>query len=46
MRLVEISPEVIPTLPWEKFMEKDQFLAPDYVSLDFIACASNMVFTG
>ena len=45
-RLVEISPEVIRTLPWNSLnMEKDKFLAPDFTSLDLVTTASNIVFT-
>jgi dipeptidyl-peptidase-3 len=34
---VQNSREIIPLLPWPKEMEKDNFLAPDFTTLDVIA---------
>jgi len=39
--LVKASEEVIPCLPWDKDMEKDKFLAPDFTMLEIICFASN-----
>lgn len=41
-RLVSNSEIVVPLLPWPKFMEKDQFLAPDFTTLDYVCFASNI----
>eukprot|EP00347_Sterkiella_histriomuscorum_P003337 403364678 len=40
-KLVENSEKVIPLLPWPKEMEKDNFLAPDFTTLDIICFATN-----
>lgn len=40
-KLVENSEAVIPQLPWPKEMEKDNFLAPDFTTLEIIAFATN-----
>jgi dipeptidyl-peptidase-3 len=40
-RLVEQSEQIIPLLPWPKSMEKDNFLAPDFTTLEIIAFATN-----
>ena len=39
-QLVTNSEIIIPQLPWPKEMEKDQFLAPDFTTLEVIAFAS------
>ena len=39
-RLVENSETVIPLLPWPREMEKDNFLAPDFTTLDVICFAT------
>ena len=41
-RLVKKSEEIIPYLPWPKFMEKETFMAPDFTSLEVICFASSM----
>lgn len=40
-QLVTNSEHIIPLLPWERRMEKDSFLAPDFTTLDVICMASN-----
>lgn len=40
-QLVENSERVIPLLPWPREMEKDNFLAPDFTTLEIIAFATN-----
>lgn len=40
-KLVENSVKVIPQLPWPKEMEKDNFLAPDFTTLEVICFATN-----
>jgi len=40
-KLVENSEQVIPQLPWPREMEKDNFLAPDFTTLEIIAFATN-----
>lgn len=40
-KLVENSEQVIPLLPWPKNMEKDNFLAPDFTTLEIITFATN-----
>jgi len=44
--LVKHSESIIPLLPWPKVMEKEQFLAPDFTSIEIITFASNAVFLG
>jgi len=39
--LVTNSEAIIPQLPWPKEMEKDNFLAPDFTTLEVIAFATN-----
>lgn len=38
--LVEVSPSLIPLLPWNKEFEKDKFLSPDFTSLEVMTFAS------
>jgi len=38
--LVQSSKEIIPLLPWDKDMEKENFLAPDFTMLEVICFAS------
>ena len=40
--LVAASEKIIPQLPWPAYMEKEDFLAPDFTSLEVIQYASNM----
>lgn len=40
-KLVQNSEVIIPLLPWPKTMEKDNFLAPDFTTLEIIAFATN-----
>jgi dipeptidyl-peptidase III len=40
-KLVQNSEQVIPLLPWPKEMEKDNFLAPDFTTLEVIAFATD-----
>jgi len=35
-KLVNKGPEILKKLPWEKNIEKNAFLAPDFTSLDMI----------
>ena len=35
-KLVNKGPEILKKLPWEKNIEKNKFLAPDFTSLDMI----------
>ena len=39
--LVKNSEKIIPLLPWPKHMEKDNFLAPDFTTLEIICFATN-----
>ena len=39
--LVTNSEHIIPLLPWPKSMEKDEFLSPDFTTLEVICFASN-----
>ena len=39
--LVTNSEKIIPMLPWPKEMEKEEFLAPDFTTLEVIAFATN-----
>lgn len=38
-KLVESAPEQIPKLPWSKEFEKDNFLSPDFTSLEVMVSA-------
>lgn len=40
-QLVVNSETIIPQLPWPREMEKDNFLAPDFTTLDIICFATN-----
>ena len=40
-KLVENSEQIITLLPWDKELEKDVFLAPDFTLLDIICFATN-----
>jgi len=44
--LVAASEKIIPQLPWPEYMEKEDFLAPDFTSLEVIQYASNMCPAG
>jgi dipeptidyl-peptidase III len=35
------SEKIIPLLPWPKEMEKEDFMAPDFTTLDVICFATN-----
>ena len=39
--LVKNSEQIIPLLPWPKEMEKENFMAPDFTTLDVITFACN-----
>ena len=39
--LVKNSEHIIPLLPWPKEMEKENFLAPDFTTLEIICFATN-----
>ena len=41
-RLVEAAPTLIPKLPWSKDFEKDEFVAPDFTSLEVLTFARSM----
>lgn len=36
-----MSESIIPKLPWPKVMEKEEFLAPDFTTLEVITFATN-----
>ena len=40
-KLVQNSKDIIPKLPWERRMEKDSFLAPDFTTLEIISFSTN-----
>ncbi len=39
--MVRDSEKIIPKLPWPRYMEKDNFLKPDFVTLDIINFSTN-----
>jgi len=39
--LVKSSEKIIPLLPWPKYMEKENFLAPDFTMIDIVSFATN-----
>ena len=39
--MVRDSEKIIPKLPWPAYMEKDNFLKPDFVTLDIINFSTN-----
>lgn len=39
--MVKNSEKIIPQLPWPKHMEKENFLAPDFTTLEVINFATN-----
>jgi len=45
-KLVHKSDKIIPLLPWDKALEKERFLAPDFTSLDMLIYAGEGLPSG
>ncbi len=45
-KLVDAAPHMIPKLPWPRDFEKDQFVAPDFTSLEVLSFASSGIPAG
>jgi len=45
-KLVDRSDKIIPMMPWERSLEKDKFLAPDFSSLEVLTFAGDRLPKG